>query len=130
MIQVFLGSCFHLIVNPTDPNCFRHCEFQWIYFFSMKFKESESDVAQSCLTFCDPTDCSLPVSSIHGIFPARVLVWAAISFSRGSSWPRGRTQISCIADRPFPSEPPGNSKTHVLFSIKYNFSVYNESSVL
>ena len=47
-----------------------------------------SEVAQSCLTLCDPIDCSLLGSSIHRIFQARVLEWAAISFSRGSSQPR------------------------------------------
>ena len=46
----------------------------------MKVK-SESEVAQSCLTLVDPMDCSLPGSSIHGIFQARVLEWLAISFS-------------------------------------------------
>ena len=40
---------------------------------------------QSCWTLCDPMDCSLPGSSIHGIFQARILEWVAISFSRGSS---------------------------------------------
>ena len=44
--------------------------------------ESESEVAQSCLTLCDPMDCSLPGSSFHGIFQARVLEWVAISFSK------------------------------------------------
>ena len=43
--------------------------------------KSESEVAQSCLTLSDPMDCSLPVSSIHGIFQARVLEWGAIAFS-------------------------------------------------
>ena len=51
-------------------------------------------VAQSCLTLWDPMDCSLPGSSVHAIFQARVLEWAAISFSRGSSWPRDWTQAS------------------------------------
>ena len=46
----------------------------------MKVK-SESEVAQSCLTLCDPMDCSLPGSSVHGIFQARVLEWGAIAFS-------------------------------------------------
>ena len=44
-------------------------------------------------------DCSLPGSSIYGIFQARVLEWVAISFSRGSSWPRDRTRVSCIVGR-------------------------------
>ena len=47
-----------------------------------------SSVAQSCPTLCSPIDCSLPGSSISGIFQARVLEWVAISFSRGSSQPR------------------------------------------
>ena len=51
-------------------------------------KESESEVAQLCPTLCGPMDCSLPGSSIHGIFQARVLEWVAISFSGGSSQPR------------------------------------------
>ena len=46
----------------------------------MKVK-SESEVAQSCLTLSDPTDCRLPGSSVHGIFQARVLEWGAIAFS-------------------------------------------------
>ena len=46
-----------------------------------------SEVAQSCLTICDPMDCSPPGSSIHGIFQARILEWSGISFSR-SSQPR------------------------------------------
>ena len=41
----------------------------------------KSEVAQLCLTLCDPMDCSLPGSSIHGILQARVLEWVAISFS-------------------------------------------------
>ena len=44
-------------------------------------------------------DCSLPGSSVHGIFQATVLEWIAISFSRGSSRPRDRTQVSLIVDR-------------------------------
>ena len=46
----------------------------------MKVK-SESEVAQSCLTLHDPMDCSLPGSSVHGIFQARILEWGAIAFS-------------------------------------------------
>jgi len=46
----------------------------------MKVK-SESEVAQSCPTLRDPMDCSLPGSSVHGIFQAKVLEWGAIAFS-------------------------------------------------
>ena len=45
-------------------------------------------VTQSCLALCDPIDCSLPGSSVHGILRVRILECVAISFSRGSSWPR------------------------------------------
>ena len=52
--------------------------------------ESESEVAaQSCLTLCNPMDCSLPGFSVHGILQARILEWVTISFSRGSSQHRG-----------------------------------------
>ena len=60
-----------------------------------------SEIAQSCVTLCEPIDCSLPGSYLSGIFQARVLEWVDISFSRGSSWPGGRTQVSCIAGRCF-----------------------------
>ena len=49
--------------------------------------KSESEVSQSCLTLSDPMDCSLPGSSIHGIFQARVLEWGAIAFSEISIIP-------------------------------------------
>ena len=60
-----------------------------------------SEVAQSCLTLCDPVDCSPPGSSVHGILQTRILEWVAISFSRGSSQPRDWTQVSRIAGRRF-----------------------------
>ena len=60
-----------------------------------------SEVAQLCPTLCDPMDCSLPGSSLHGIFQAIVLEWIAISFSRGSSQSRDRTRVSRIVDRRF-----------------------------
>ena len=63
--------------------------------------ESESEVAQSYSTLCNPIDCSLPGSSVHGIFQAIVLEWIAISFSSGSSRRRDRTRVSCIVDRRF-----------------------------
>ena len=50
---------------------------------------------------CDPTDCSLPGSSVHGILQARTLEWVAVSFCRGSSQPRNQTWVSYIAGRLF-----------------------------
>ena len=59
-------------------------------------KWSHSVVSNS---LCDPMDCSLPGSSVHGILQARMLEWVAILLTRGSSWPRDWTQVSCIAGR-------------------------------
>ena len=53
----------------------------------------------SRVRLCDPMDCSLPSSSVYGIFQAIALEWIAISFSRGSSQPRDRTRVSRIVDR-------------------------------
>ena len=60
-----------------------------------------SEVTQLCPILCEPMDCSLPDSSIHGIFQARILEWVAISFSRRSSQPREWTQVSHIVGRCF-----------------------------
>ena len=63
-----------------------------------------------CLTLCDPMDCSLPGSSVHGILQARILEWVATPSSRESPWPRDETHVSyvsCIAGRLFTTEPPG-----------------------
>ena len=58
-------------------------------------------VTQSSLTLCYPLDCSPPGSSFHGILPARILEWVAISSSGGSSWPRDRTWVFSTAGRFF-----------------------------
>ena len=62
---------------------------------------------QSCLTLCYPVDCSPPGFSVHGILQARILEWVAMPSSKGSSQPRDRTHVSCIADRFFTAKPPG-----------------------
>ena len=54
---------------------------------------------------CDPMDCSLLGSSVHGISQARILEWVAISFSREFSRPKGQTPVSCIAGRFFTNWP-------------------------
>ena len=76
-------------------------------------KESlESLVVQSCPTLCDPMYCSLPGSSVHGIFQARILEWIAISFYRGSSRPRNGTQVSRIVSRRFTVWATREEKSH------------------
>ena len=52
---------------------------------------------QLCPTLCGPMDCSPPGSSVHGIFQARILAWAAVSSSRASSQPRDWSLISCVS---------------------------------
>ena len=56
---------------------------------------------QSCPTHCDPMDCSVSDSSVHGIRQATILKWVAIPFSKGSSRPRYQTQVSHIVGRFF-----------------------------
>ena len=73
-------------------------------------------------------DYSPPGSYIHGIFQARILEWVAISFSRGSSQPRDRNHVSCIAGRFFTTEPPGklmliNSSSFTIFLKCYPFRI-------
>ena len=84
-------------------------------------KPNISEVAPSCPTLCDPMDYSLPGSSIHGIFQARVLEWVAISFSRGSAWPSNRTWVSALQADALLSESPGKPNI-----CKYNFQ-YNQN---
>ena len=58
----------------------------------------EAKATQPCLTLCETMDYT-----VHGILQARMLEWVAISFSRESSQPKNRTQVSCIAGRFFTS---------------------------
>ena len=65
---------------------------------------------QACLTFCSPTQCSPPGTSVLGIFQARILEWVAMSSFRGSSWPRNQTCISFLLHWQagfFTTVPPG-----------------------
>ena len=63
-------------------------------------------VTKLCKTLCDPMDCRLPGSSIHGILQARILEWVAMPFCRRSSCPRYQTLVSCITGGFFTTEPP------------------------
>ena len=84
--------CQRQVLNPSldHPVLIALCASLSLTFdpSTVSHNESESEVAQSCPTLCNPMDCSLPGFSIHGIFQARVLEWVAIFFSRRSSQPR------------------------------------------
>ena len=60
-------------------------------------RDWQVEVAQLCMTLCNPTDCSPPASAVHVVLQARRLEWVASAFSRGSSQPRDQTQVSCFA---------------------------------
>ena len=66
-------------------------------------------VLQSCLTVCDPMDCSPPDSPVHGILQARILEWVATPSCRGSSGPKDQTCLSYVSctGRPVFATPPG-----------------------
>ena len=72
--DITLPTKVHLVKAMVFPVVMYGCE-------SWTIKKAESEVAQLCPTLCDPMNCSLPGSSIHGIFQARILEWVAISFS-------------------------------------------------
>ena len=78
----------------------------------MKVK-SKSEVTQSCLTLHDPMDCSLPGSSVHGIFQARVLEWGAIAFSDDQPRQHIKKQRQYFADKGLSSQGYGFSSSHV-----------------
>ena len=86
--------CFHatLSIRPTlyFPSPYIHSLFS----MSMSRLKLKVLVTPSCPILCNPMDCSPRGSSVHGIFQARILEWVAIPFSRGSSLPRDRTQVS------------------------------------
>ena len=72
--------------NPLQCPCFgkpkdRGAWWATVNGAAKKERKKESEITQSCLTLCNPVDCSIPGSSIHGILQARVLEWGAIGFS-------------------------------------------------
>ena len=76
-------GCHFLLQRIFPTQRLNLCLLHW-QTDSLQLSQQGSEVAQSCPTLCDPMDCSLPGSSVHGIFQARVLEWGAIAFSEGS----------------------------------------------
>ena len=107
--QFFALSFYHSpsltsIHDHQKNHSFDQTELCWqsnVSAFQYAISVQFSSFAQSCQTLCDSMDCSIPGSSVHGIFQAIGLEWIAISFSRGSSQPRDRTLVSRIVDRGF-----------------------------
>ena len=102
---------------------------KFIILMTFYFRKSESEVAQSCLTLCIPMDCSLPGSTVHGVFQARILEWVAISFSRRSCRPRDWTRVSCIVRRCF---TVWATREVFLFLVNFGYfsTIINASKVL
>ena len=93
-----------------------------------------SKLLQSCPTLCDPMDCGLPNSYVHGIVQARIPEWVAISSSRGSFQPRDWTHvshISCIGSLgSLPLVPPRYLGLNLIYFIRENTFSTNLSSIL
>ena len=91
-------------------------------YISLILCESESEVSQSCLTLCDPVDCSLTGFSVNGIFQERILEWVAISFPRGTSRPGIGPRSPTLQTDSLPSEPPGKHTCN--FAVSYRMKFY------
>ena len=112
--HVYVYLCIAIIYMYTSPNyiCTLNtyigsmCIYIYIYVyiythtknvFQILYQLTLCSVTKLCPTLCNPMECSLLGSSVHGIFQARILKWAAIWYSRGSSWPRDQTHVSCVS---------------------------------
>ena len=95
--QIFIFTT-HLRSLQFKYFCFRILNFDYpVGHLKSVFRNGEVKVTQSCPTLWDPMDCSLPGSSVYGILQVRILEWVTMSFSRGSSQPRGQIQVFHIA---------------------------------
>ena len=98
LISIMVNNIVLQLIQAQNTTCF----FSFFFFLSnLSVVEVKCYSLSRVLTFCNPTDYSLPGSSIHGILQARILEWVAIPLSRGSSWPRDRTWVSSIAGKFF-----------------------------
>ena len=92
-------------METTSMSIDRWMDTDMMYIYTYIYNEilkANVLVAASCLTLCDPMDCSQSGSYVQGITQARRLAWVTIPFSRGSSWPRDQTQVSYTVGRFFP----------------------------
>ena len=85
-------------VNPHNKSQSLSCA-------PVRYRKESYSLSHLCLTLCNPMDCSLPGSSVHGILQVKVLEWVAISFSKGSSWPRAWIWYPALQADGLPFEP-------------------------
>ena len=105
---------------------------KWVFLIgdlnlSISPKKVKVLVTQLFLTLCNPVDCSPPGFSVHGILQARILEWIAISSSRGSSWPRDETRVSCTANGFFTTWTTREAPMQVKFILVTNFFLKNST---
>ena len=107
-----------------------HCLRNWAK-APLGLKSEKVFIIQSCLTLCNPMDCSPPASSVHRILQARILKWVAVPSSSGSSRPRDQTWVPCIAGRLFTSWSHKGSPWGWLEAIEYitHFPTQSPSSL-
>ena len=86
--------------------CKCHSLLHILFFLTTTLYACCSLVTKLCLTLCDPMDCSLPGSYVHGISQVRILEWVAISYSRGSPWSKDQTHVSCLTNIFFTKAAP------------------------
>ena len=97
LIQTVIICLFHRIVMRIRQDNARKVFSTQKILLSIITIHCCCSVTQSCPTLCNPIDCCLPGSSVHGILQARILERVAIPFSTGSSQPRDQTWVSCVA---------------------------------
>ena len=116
-ICVCLYCHLRYIMSLIQVKCFKSDQIIIVYKLKGLFRVMISylcmctqSVAQSCLTLCEPMDCSSSGSSVHGIRQTRMLEWFAMPSSRGTSPTQGSNPVSCLQADSLPSELPGKPK--------------------
>ena len=117
--------------NITSSHFFLHLKIFWpIHKVDRSVLCVCAQLLQSCLTLCDPMDCSLPDSSAHGILQARILEWVAMTFSRGFSQLKDWTCVSYTAGRFFTAEPLRKSTEKSVMNSIYPSSKFSNFILL
>ena len=110
-------GCYRNYLKEILDNC---CQYLGMDIKKSRWKYSEAGMSapslQSCPYLFNPTDCSPPGSSVHGVLQAKILEWVTILFSRGSSQPRDRIHFSCLLNWQahfLPLMPPGKPEAGI-----------------